>query len=44
MVKTLTMACLAGLGETTHPTIVYNAADGKLIFVLNTIIIIIIII
>ena len=39
MVKTVTMACLAGLGEITHSTMVSNAADGKLIFVLNIIII-----
>ena len=39
MVKTLTMACLAGPGETTHPFMDFNPADGKLIFVLNIIII-----
>ena len=41
MVKTLTMACLAGIGETTHITMESKSADGKLIFVLNIIIIII---
>ena len=30
-----TMSCLGELGETTHPTMDSNAADGKLIFVLN---------
>ena len=34
-----TMACLGELGETTHPAMDSNAADGKLIFVLNIIII-----
>ena len=37
-----TMALLGGLGETTHPTMDSNATDGKLIFVLNIIIITII--
>ena len=36
-----TMVCLGGLGETTHSTMDSNAADGKLIFVLNIIITII---
>ena len=35
------MTCLAGPSETTHPTTVANAADVKLISVVNIIIIII---
>ena len=40
MVKTLTIPFLAVPGESTHPTMVANAADGKIISDLNIIIII----
>ena len=35
MVKTLTMDCLAGPGETTHPIMDFNPTDGNIIYLFN---------